>query len=579
MFNDKKENIIKCIKNSGILLLFVIASEILITSVLYFIHIPITKYHLPIIYLMVNVIFVILFRKSSSYKSLLVSLLIGIIVFSSSIMYSGTTYDLTIDGNSYHKLAIGSLKNGWNPVYTNNEDFNKEQGNAIDIDTSRNKVVLWTNHYTKGTWIFSAVVYAFTNNIESGKALTILLMYICYTLVFSYLSKKINLIGCIIIPLVLVINPITIVQVNNYYIDGILGLSLFIIIYSLITITDKKIDITKFEKLFVLSLALVICINVKFTGLAFAGIFCFMFYLYWLYESKKESKEKFINDFKFYTIYYFIVVFVSVCLVGYTSYVKNTIEHGHPFYPLYGEGKVDIITTMQPNYFSERNVIQKFLISLFSKGENVGYSYERDDLKPTLKIPFTFTRSEINNYNIPDIRIGGFGPLFSGIMIISVLVTLYAIYELVKIKEKNILIPYLLILFGIVILLLIVDGSWWARYTPYLMLVPILASIFLMYNGKKHKLKVALGIVLTIILAVNSCLLIGVTYRSYKRNGRYIERMMDNFIEYSKNQEITKIKLNSTDFQGILYNIIDKDISIEIDKEMETTNAGYFFTY
>ena len=77
------------------------------------------------------------------------------------------------------------------------------------------------------------------------------------------------------------------------------------------------------------------------------------------------------KDIVVYTLFYAIVVIVSSCIVGYSSYVRNTIEHGHPFYPLYGEGSKDIITTMQPNYFSERNVIQKILIRKLKNYRNL----------------------------------------------------------------------------------------------------------------------------------------------------------------------------------------------------------------
>lgn len=573
---DKKNKIIKIVRNSGIILLLVITSIITITNILYFFKIEITKWHLPFIYLLTNIIFILIYKKKNKIINLLISSMIAILVFAGAITFSGNLYDLSVDGNFYHKLAIGSLKNGWNPVYENNEDFNKEQGNAIDIEQGSG--VLWTDHYTKGNWTFSAVIYSFTENIESGKCITILLMYICFTLIMSYLSKKINLIFSIIIGLLLVINPITIVQATNYYIDGDLGLSLFIILYALIAITDKNCIDSKFEKFMILACSLIICINVKFTGLAFAGIFCLLFYIYWLYNSKKDSKEQFIKNIKFYTIFYIITVLISVCIVGYSSYVRNTIEHKNPLYPLFGKDKADIITTMQPNYFSQRNVIQKFMISIFSKGENVTYSYERDDIKPTIKVPFTFTKQELSNYNIPDIRISGFGPWFSGILIISVIITIYAYYDMIKNKRKNIIVPYSLILLGIVILLFIIDGNWWARYTPYLYLVPIFSLIYLV-KDKNDKIKFLIGCILGITMIINSLMILSVNIKNYENNGAYVENKLNMFEKYSIDKDVVKIKLTDYIYQGALYNLCDKNINFELDDKIEGKNEGYFFTY
>ena len=46
-------------------------------------------------------------------------------------IFASNVYDLSEDGNTYHKTAIGSLKNGWNPFYEDNYEFNKE--NIPDI--------------------------------------------------------------------------------------------------------------------------------------------------------------------------------------------------------------------------------------------------------------------------------------------------------------------------------------------------------------------------------------------------------------------------------------------------------------
>ena len=571
-----RKNFIEVIKDSGIILLLVISNIILITSILYFFHIEITKWHLPIIYVIANFEFIVLLRKNKKIINMIISSFLSIIIIGASIIFSGNIYDLSVDGNSYHKLAIGSLKNGWNPVYEENENFNKEQGNVIDIEKSN--ATLWTDHYTKGTWIFSAVVYAFTGNIEAGKCITILLMYICFSLIMSYLSSKMNLIYAIIIALITAINPISIAQSINYYIDGDLGLSLFIIIYALIAITDETFKNIKFESFVILASSLILCINIKFTGLAFAGIFCFLFYIYWLYNSKKQGTKQFKKDIVVYTLFYAIVVIVSTCIVGYSSYVRNTIEHGHPFYPLYGEGSKDIITTMQPNYFSERNVIQKILISWFSKGENVTYSYETDGIKPKLKVPFTWSEEELKNYVIPDIRIGGFGPLFSGIIIISIAVTIYGILSLIKNKKKNIYIPYLLLLLGITILMLIVDGSWWARYTPYVYMVPIVALSYLLVD-KKNIVKNVIGYILAILLICNSIMILNSTYENYKENGTYLENRIEAFREECEKNGCVKIKLKHKDSQGPLYNLNDKNLNYQEDDSIEEKEDGYMFVY
>lgn len=44
------------------------------------------------------------------------------------------TYDLTVDGNSYHKTAIAFIKNGWNPYYESSTDFQERNSDIVKFD-------------------------------------------------------------------------------------------------------------------------------------------------------------------------------------------------------------------------------------------------------------------------------------------------------------------------------------------------------------------------------------------------------------------------------------------------------------
>ena len=557
--------------------------SILLTSIMFFMKVTITKLHLPIIGFITCILYYLLYRKKDKILDIIITYIVSIMIFIVIILCVGKLYDLTVDGNSYHKLAIGCLKNGWNPIYQKVEDFNTDKGNIFDIDSVNSRNFLWVNHYTKGPWIFSAVVYAFTGNIETGKSLTLLMMYIMFSFLFEYLSKKTNIIISIIVPLLLTINPITIVQMFNYYEDGLLGLSVFILIYSLIAITDKEYDKDElWSKFFILACSIIICINIKFTGLAFSGLFCLTFYIYWLVESyRNEERKEFLKKLKLLTIFYFVVVVISVCILGFSSYVKNTFENGHPFYPLYGDGKVDIITTMQPNYFSEIGTLKKFCISIFSKSENICYSYDTDSNKATLKIPFTYSEEELSNFKIPDIRIGGFGPLFSAIFIMSIITIIILIVKCIIKKEYKILVPISLILGCVFLLICIVEGSWWARYTPYLYIIPIISILYLLTN--KSKLINIAGIILSLIILINTVFIWNVNSENYINNSKYINGNLKRFEIYvddkkSKNENI-EIKLKDEAYQSVLYNLDDLGINVKVNNQIEAKNDGYFFEY
>ncbi len=577
-----KEKIIQTIKKSAMFLLLLTISILVLTACLFFIKVAVTPYHLPIIYLLAIVIYC-LFYKKQDWKINISGLILATIIFVTSIVIFSNIYDVTSDGNTYHKLAIGSMKNGWNPVYESSKDFTIEKGNVFNPD-EKNMNTVWADHYTKGTEIFAAVIYAFTGNIESGKIYTILFMYIIFGILFSYLveHKKMNMIASLAISILLAVNPITLVQMGNYYIDASLGLMLYLIFYSMIVQCDDTIQIDKKETLFIMASAIIWGINIKLTGIAFMAIFCAVGYVYLLYKKYKESKEAFLKELKIQTIFYVVVVIISVVIVGYTSYFKNMLFFGHPLYPLYGQGAVENIGTKEaPKSFEEKSRLRTFLISIFSKGENVSASYYKGDdpVLPKLKVPFTFTKEEVQNYNIPDIRMSGFGPLFGGIFILTAIGTLYIMIDLIRKKKYNVFIPYLLLLSTMALLILIFDGNYWARYVAFIYATPMFVLYYLLKNTD-NKIKIILGIAFTLLIAFNTALVGKVSVSNIKTSTNYVETKLKEFEKYSKENETVEIRLNDIVYQSILYNLDDLEIdNYSVNQEKEVERELYFSKY
>lgn len=574
-----KDKITEIIKKSAIFLLIEITLILLITTLLFFVGVTISKWHLPIITL-ISIIATLLFYRKDNIKINSTAIIIGLIILSVITLLEGKIYDTTADGNTYHKLAIGSLKNGWNPNYEDSKDRNKENGNPFD--TSEDNInTLWIDHYAKGTEIYAAVIYAFTGNIETGKTYTVILMYVAFGILFSYLykDKKRNLLTSLVISILVPFNAITVVQIFNYYVDGALLITTLLIIYSLIVQSTRTTENEK-ENLIILACNIILCINIKFTGVGFAGLFCLVLYIYWLIRAYKQGKEQFLKEFKKYTIFYIITVIIAIGIVGFSSYTRNTIDHGHPLYPLSGKGHVDnMVIKEQPTSFSDKNHLETFLISMFSKGENVSPSYSSENVQPTLKMPFTIMDGEISNYAIPDIRVGGFGPLFSGIFIISIIATICILVKLTKNKNWNLLIPYLLILGVTAVLLLALDGNYWARYIPYFYSVPILALSYLLWD-KNKKIEYGIGIVIAIIMFVNTFMILYVNTKSARNNDQYVGNSLNEFLEYYRTIGNVEIELNHSGVQGALYTLDDLGVkNYTIKEKIDNSREGYFFKY
>ena len=527
------------------------------------------------------------------------SILIGAIVFTVAVYLVGKIYDTTADGNSYHKLAVGSMKNGWNPMYESSKDFTKEDGNALTV-LDDNVNYMWADHYAMGTEIIGANIYAFTDNIESGKAFTLVMMFIGFGITLDYLilkrkwiDKKFGIIKGVLVSALLVINPITLVQMGTYYVDSTLAISLFIIILELININSKDIKENniknKIESYLILAISIMMCSNAKFTGLGYAAVFCAAFYIYMIIDKirmykkgileKKELSKNIIGN----TVYYIIVVIITICIIGSTSYLKNIITKGHPFYPLYGEGHVENMVNKEiPESLASKPNIVQFFISIFSKCENVSPSYSDVLNEPDLKVPFTMTKEEINNFNIPDIRIGGFGPLYSGIFIITAIISILMIIDYIKNRKYKNLTIYLIIIGVSTLLLTLLDGSYWARYIPYVYMITIINLAYLFEKDKK--VYNIIGIILTILLAINSGLVLKTSLTNYIGNSRYVKRNLIEFEEYAKEKEEVPIALNLSAYQGVQYNLDDLGINVKIvnQEELEKSREpkdGLLFKY
>lgn len=571
------EEIMSIFNESAKFLLILITLVLLITSFLFIINIEITKLHLPIIIVLSIMVYVIL--KKDKIKTSLCAIIIGLFVFSLCTVAAGKIYDGTADGNTYHKLTIGALKNGWNPIYQNIADFNRNAGNPFDI-LEDNVNVKWSNHYAMGTEEFGAVVYAFTGNIETAKVFNILWIYIGLFILYGlFMQMGISSFKSLLLSGVLAFNPISLTQITNLYLDGVLAISLFIIIIieiikSLYKENDKANNL-------ILALAIIWCVNSKFTGLAFSACFCFVLYLYRNIRNYLKDKKVFKSNLIKETIYYLVVVFITVIIIGAPTYTKNTIKNGNPLYPLYGKGHVDNMVMMEiPKSMQEYSSLRIFLTSIFAKGENVSPSYSEVQNNPNLKIPFTFSKEEVKNYNIPDIRMGGFGPLFSGIFIITIIGLIAISIKLIKEKEYEKLVVYGALVLTTFILVLSLDGSYWARYIPYVYLLPIYPLIYVMKKEfKKFKLINVVGIITIAIFGINSSLILFAQYSSTKSTNEYIKIRIENLNEYyTKNKEI-KVNLNHHGLQGIEYNLDDLEIrNYELIDE-KLANEGYMFTY
>ena len=193
----------------------------------------------------------------------------------------------------------------------------------------------------------------------------------------------------------------------------------------------------------------------------------------------------------------------------------------------------------------------------FSKVNNL-----MENKKSELKIPFTIYKDEIKTTASVDTRISGYGIIFSGILIISLLIIIFNFKKLTK-KEKEIIVLLSLIIIGITFF---ISEGWWARYNPT-MYILIIISLYIMFkynNNLINKIFTSLVILNTlIILSLNS---IYTLTESYKINKDF-RKMRNKTIEYN---------LNYGEPIGIISNLNDFTIKYKYNSNIKDNKISYY---
>ena len=160
--------------------------------------------------------------------------IISVVVFGIFVFFAGSIFDRTWDGAAYHKQAIGLLKEGWNPVYFSSDEYNVMIGSIQEGGTNP---LYWAEAYPKSTWYFAAVIYFLTGNIETGKAYSLLFMFITFGLVYDWLIEfELKKYYRVILSFLIALNPISLAQFDSYYIDGVATCVLILLILYLPTL-------------------------------------------------------------------------------------------------------------------------------------------------------------------------------------------------------------------------------------------------------------------------------------------------------------------------------------------------------
>lgn len=499
-------------------------------------HIPINKFYLPIAFIL-SLIPLFTLRKmrlgggqpllqdlsqASTQKSQQI-LAWGVVIlgFSMSLLAAWALYDYSWDGRAYHQIGIYYLANDWNPVWQKMADL-KELAPYLSHE-------IWVEHYMKFSEIVAACIYSvFSHNIELGKAVNFIAFFGAFFYGISVIAKFLRPLHAIIASFLLSFSPTLVAQIASYYVDGLLATALLVVF---LAIVDREYYRTQLarnpqdtllrkslrQRSCILALALLASASIKLTGLAYAGFIglAYLGYVLWFY-GVRESKGVLLTG---------LVAGGLIIVCNANPLLTNLAQGKHPGYPLLGKEKIDIIIGQQPEAFNDFNSAKKLFYSLFSRTQNC-----IKDCTPVLKVPFSFDKDERLQI---DTRVAGFGVLFSGMIVLSVLFVLLCRAHL---RNKQIL-----ALLGLVLASVLINPeAWWARYAPQLYFLPIIILALSYYLAPKP-FGSLMRLALLVSICINLAFYIDVAYRSGKGYKKHIAHTIAQAKEHIQSGEELRI--------------------------------------
>ncbi len=475
----------KILLNCSLILMAFISLDHILVMFSFFIGSWFLPFAFPLSFLLSVILYLYLEKKENMTKKTW-TVLLSLCVILVSIIVSVFYFDLSWDGQWYQQSAIYHLKSGWNPI---SEPIRVFEGNN---DSS-------IIHFPKGSWYYAASIFSTLGIFESGKSINFMLVIISIFIIFSILQDfNLSKGKSMIVALLVVLNPVIWSEITTYLVDG--TMILYISIYILIVFAWlRKPD---YKHVLIGALTITGMINLKFTGLVFFCVLA-LFAAIGVLIYKRQYFIKFVGA-------HAVALLVSVLIFGYNPYVVNSIQRGHPFYPIMGTekypsvyeqtGRDDNEVFETPLNMQGKPLLIRMFYANFGRPDNAPYYKERN---AKLIWPFTSKIADWEAYYFHETRVSGFGPYFGGILILS-----FVLFLIVFTKDKKSRWMACLTVGALFGSLLFSKHFWWPRFGPQMWLIPIIPVCFYFYRPISKGLNYFAWIIAVLIMLNGSIVLI-----------------------------------------------------------------------
>jgi hypothetical protein len=468
----------------------------------FFAHVVIHKWTLAVSFISYNAIAAIylLIRQKTEYlKSLGLMALLTLIVFIVSAALFARTYDVSYDGMFYHEPAIIALSKGWNPIYQKALPINDQETLSRQLIEGSPKAI----------WVIEASINKLTENIDAATCLNLIIGLIALIFVYTTLRELgLDHISSLTLALLAVLIEITIDQFFSFREDGISYEFLLIALSSIAMLVKQKSREIYF---FCLVISLIFLAATKLSNvIVIAPLLIVIIYLATQNHWYKQRQFRLSLG----------VGVMAAFLLMFNPYITNIYKYraiDYPYnLPVVANSAKD--AALPVNLRSD-NKIELLLYGIF------GRTNDKDTVNPAsqakLKIPFKIYPSEINAEADNSAKtIGGYGLIFSGILIVSLLAY---VYILSKKGVKGDSIRWLSVSIVLIILACLLNPvPSYARYSPELELVPLFIVLTFILINKKRMLSLnnagKLPQAITALIALNTVLALLLVSSTYSQN-------------------------------------------------------------
>jgi hypothetical protein len=394
------------------------------------------------------------------------------------LVFSTLSYDFSTDGLSTHQEPVVAMIHGWNPVkdpyFSDADVMIREQGVLAEWVHGSPQIGCAVSFAS----ITSAIMGSVTGNHETGKAINVMVLPMVFGFAFgASLRMGLSRVSSLLWALAVAGNPVILYQSFSFLQDGLVSAVLGCFMLYALSFLSGSVGRSS---VWVCSALAFVLAGLKLSGLGYAGIGLFLLGSGALLFRRLSFRRAMLWG---------LSSIVLVLWAGETSrfwdfssrvvnLFSNRVAHFESNQIVEGGGGFGRVQGM-----SEYNKITQFFLS---HGSYSHPSPTAIDLKPPFKIDWEEVMVFYRLVGEP--RAGGFGPLGSGIILLSVLSGLCLMGGRISVPKA------LLVVVSMAMVPLFFVPVFWARWIGhlwvlfFLIALPFLGGRNLDFRGVKERL-------------------------------------------------------------------------------------------